>query len=145
MKKAIGILFAASTLFFGCKKEANTEVKNIEINVTMKMNSTYTDNVVHPNDQDEDDVVYISKDTQLKASTSLVLNADKTSSLFTYISTSGTGTDQVIITGGDTEEDNHGGCGGNNNGDKGHHNKNGFGGHHEKSITNYIYNFTIVR
>ncbi len=149
MKKAIGLLFVASTLFFSCKKESQQEIKNIEINVTMKMNSTYSNNVIHPNDQDEDDIVHITKDTQHNAKTTLVINADNKSSLFTYTPQSDQiGTDQVIITGGDADEDNHGqmngGCG-NNSGGMGHHNKNKNGGHHEESLTNYIYNITIVQ
>ena len=145
MKKAIGLLFVASTLFFSCKKESQQEIKNIEINVTMKMNSTYSNNVIHPNDQDEDDIVHITKDTQHNAKTTLVINADNKSSLFTYTPQSDQiGTDQVIITGSDTEEDHQGHCG-NNSGGKGHHAKGKMGGHHEEVVTNYIFNITIVQ
>lgn len=145
MKKSIGVLFVACTLLFACKKESLPEVKNIEINVTMKMNSTYSSNVIHPNDQDEDDIVHITKDTQQNAITKLTINADKKSSLFTYTPQSDQiGTDQIIITGGDTEEDHQGHCG-NNSGDKGHHAKGIMGGHHEEVVTNYIYNITIVQ
>jgi DNA polymerase sigma len=145
MQKSIGLLFVVSTLFFSCKKESLSEVKNIEINVTMKMNSTYSNNVIHPNDQDEDDIVHITKDTQHNAMTKLTISADQKSSLFTYTPQSDSyGTDQIIITGGDTEEDHQGHCG-NNNGDKGHHEKGMMGGHHVEVVTNYIFNITIVQ